>query len=299
MTSSVLLIHHAARRGHGHPANSLRALQACLAAGARVIEVDIFPLADRDFALLHGPNLEDETDGSGPVGECTANKVRALRYVYKGVETDESVGLLSHALEILGEHARPLELHLDLKAYSPLSEAILARLGAMLQPVRERVRVSSVADWAVRWLRTLDPELPVGFDPLLYLDVGARDVEDLGRPPFHPGKFGYGDDHPLASRRWGETADYLAARAEALCVQVPHGAIWYIAARLLNRTLDDGFDWIAYLHGRGSQVAAWTLDAGQPDHVAVARRLVDRGVDRIITNDAPALAEVLDARVTH
>ena len=34
---AVLLIHHSAGRGHDHPPNSLRALQTCLAAGARVI----------------------------------------------------------------------------------------------------------------------------------------------------------------------------------------------------------------------------------------------------------------------
>ncbi len=39
---------------------------------------------------------------------------------------------------------------------------------------------------------------------------------------------------------------------------------------------------------------AWTLDADQPEQVTLARRLVDAGIDRITTNDAPRLARALD-----
>jgi glycerophosphoryl diester phosphodiesterase len=69
--------------------------------------------------------------------------------------------------------------------------------------------------------------------------------------------------------------------------------IWYINAWLLGRALDEGFDWIAYLHERGAQVAAWTLDPDNPGAVALARRLAEQGVDRITTNDAPAMARTL------
>ena len=43
----------------------------------------------------------------------------------------------------------------------------------------------------------------------------------LAVPPLRQGAYGYWDDHPLAIRRWGEKADYLAARAEALWAQAP------------------------------------------------------------------------------
>jgi hypothetical protein len=77
------------------------------------------------------------------------------------------------------------------------------------------------------------------------------------------------------------------------------GATWYIDATLLARALDDGFDWIAGLHARGAGVDARTLDADRPERFALARRLVEARVDRITTNDAPALARVLDADVTY
>jgi glycerophosphoryl diester phosphodiesterase len=112
-------------------------------------------------------------------------------------------------------------------------------------------------------------------------------------PPFRHGAYGYWDDHPLASQRWGSAAEYLAARAEALLAQVPAGMIWYIHAWLLDKAFDDGFDWIAYLHAQNCPVDAWTLDARQPEHVALARRLISLGVDRITSDNASALAQVL------
>jgi len=296
--TATLLIHHAARGPHAHPPNSLGALQACLEARARVVEVDISPLADGNFVLLHGPSLEQSTNGSGPISEHTADQVRRLRLVWRGKVTGEPVGLLSDALELIRRHSPPVSLQLDLKPYVPLSDATLAALVAALEPVKERVRVNSVADWDVRRLRALDAELPLGFDPMLYLEVGPRE-EEANQPPFRLGAYGYWDDHPLASRRWGSTAHYLAARAEALWAQAPAGALWYIAANLLAQALDDGFDWIVALHRRGAQVAAWTLDAGHPEQVALARRLTVLGVDRITTNNPPALAQVLDGEIVY
>jgi glycerophosphoryl diester phosphodiesterase len=268
-------------------------LRACLEAGARVVEIDLSPTADGDFALLHGPLLEQETTGSGPIHALTAARVAGLRHVWLGNVTDVPVGLLDQALALLRDHPHPVELQLDLKPDCPLDPTPLTRLVERLRSVKDRVRVTSPGDWLVRRLRALDPDLPLGFDPLLYLDLDSEEDEGRDVPPFRQGAYGYLDDHPLASQRWGRPADYLAARAEALWLQASAVAVWYINARLLGRALDEGFDWIAYLHERGAQVAAWTLDPDNPEAVVLARRLAERGVDRITTNDAPAMARAL------
>jgi glycerophosphoryl diester phosphodiesterase len=290
-----MLIHHAANRGLIHPPNSIRGLKACLNAGARAIEVDISPLAGGDFVLLHDRLLEHATDGSGPVSGRTASQVAGLRLTWRGRITDEPVALLSQALELVASHPQPVELQLDLKPYVYLDEGILAGLAQALQAVKERVRVTSEADWALRRLRALDAELPLGFDPMLYLDVIPHQEEDqhFAPPPFRQGAYGYWDDHPLASLVWGSKADYLAARAEALWAQVPSATVWYIRASLLARVLEDGFDWIADLHQRQAKVAAWTLNADHPPDVELARQLAAAGVDRVTTDDAPALAQAL------
>jgi glycerophosphoryl diester phosphodiesterase len=289
--ASVLLIHHAANCGHG-PSGSLAGLRACLEGGARVVEVDIVPLAGGDFALLHDGQLETATDGVGNVCATTADQVRRLHYTRHGLVTAEPVGLLSQAVSLIRSRPQLQELQLDLKPHAPLTDAVLNDLLHTVAPVKDRVRVTSVADWALRRLHALDRDLSLGFDPLLYLDV-AGECHDEAPTPFRVGTYGYSDDHPLASRRWGTPADYLAARAEALWAQAPHVSAWYIRAPLLAQTHDDGFDWIAYLHARGVQVDAWTLDADQLGHTQLARRLVALGIDRITTNDAARLAAAL------
>lgn len=289
----LLLIHHMANRDHEHPPGTPLALQACLGAGARAIEIDISLLADNQFALLHGPLLEHETTGSGPIRSHTTEQVRELRHLHQGKATGVAVGLLPEAIELLRQYPGCLELQLDLKPDVYSADEVLSRLVSNLQPVKNSVRVTSPSDWALRRLRALDPDLPLGFDPLLYLEADLGEIRDPEIPPFRRGAYGYWDDHPLSSRRWGSTAEYLAARAEALYAQVPPGMIWYIHAWLLGKALDDGFDWIAYLHKYGAQVDAWTLDAHHPEQVSLARRLIAQGVDRITTNNALALAQAL------
>jgi glycerophosphoryl diester phosphodiesterase len=295
----ILLVHHSANRDHTYPAGSAPALQVCLEAGALAVEVDISLLADGQFALLHGPTLERETTGSGPVARLTSDQVRALHYVRGGEPTAVTVGLLPEAIDLLGEYPGTAELQLDLKPDVYSSDAVLSGLAASLQQVKERVRVTSPSDWALRRLHELDPSLALGFDPLLYLEIDYGKYSDPTVPPFRRGAYGYWDDHPLAKRRWGTAAEYLALRAQTLWIQAPPGATWYIDANLLAQSLDDGFDWIAELHSRGVEVDAWTLDASKPRHVALARRMAAAGIDRITTNNAPALSQVLDAATVY
>ena len=292
-----LLIHHAAKRGHNHPPSSLQAIHDCLEAGARVIEVDISPLADGDFMLFHGQHLEDGTDGSGLVAAQTTAEVSRLQDTRSGGENAEPVGMLSQAMELLLHHSQPVELQLDLKPYAPLTDSVLIALLRTIEPVKERVRVTSPADWALRRLRVLDGDLPLGFDPLLYIDAGTSVERDPQKPPFRLGEYGYWDDHQLASHRWGETKEYLAIRAEALWIQAPSDAVWYLPAQTLELTLNDSFDWIKFLHGWGAEVDVWTLNPDQSEHITVAQRLIDAGVDRITTTDAPAMAAALDTPV--
>ncbi len=260
-----------------------------------MIEVDITPLADEDFALVHNDSWEGVSDGVGRVAATTASQARELRHRWRGALTDEPISLLSQAVSLLAAAPGPGQLQLDLKPHAPLTYPVLERLLRVIAPVKERVHVTSVADWAIRGLRGLGAALALGFDPLLYLDV-ERGPDDRDTPPFRLGAYGYQDDHPLATRRWGRPADYLAARAEALWAQAPVG-LWYIRAAMLARGLDDGFDWIGWLHGRGCQVIAWTLDADKPHQLDLARQMAEAAVDRITTNDVPLLAGALGLEV--
>jgi len=291
--STPILIHHAANRGHAYAPNSLQALRHCLEAGARIVEVDITPLDGGDFALLHDMQLEKATDGSGYTFATSADQVAELHYLHQGEIADERVGLLSRALELVQDFPNLQELQLDLKPHAPMTDAVLINLLESAKTVKRQVRVTSVADWVLRQLHRLDGSLLLGFDPLLYLDVDDATTQEETTPPYRVGAYGYRDDHALASRIWGASSDYLAARAEALSVQVPAGTPFYVRASLLALAQHDGFDWIDFLHARGALAVAWTLDADDTDHVALAERLVAAGIDRITTNDAPRFAQAL------
>jgi hypothetical protein len=84
---------------------------------------------------------------------------------------------------------------------------------------------------------------------------------------------------------------------EALWLQAPRDAIWYIPAITLDHPIKDGFDWIADLHKRRAEVDAWTLNPDRPEHIAIARRLIAAGTDRITANDTLAMAAALDNAV--
>ena len=112
-------------------------------AGARFIEVDINPLADGGYALLHERFLEDETDGKGSVVAATGETVRTLRRRWQGGLTDERVATLSDAVALAAGAPTLVELQLDLKAYTPVPDVALASLGRTVGPLGRRVRVSA------------------------------------------------------------------------------------------------------------------------------------------------------------
>ena len=284
---SVTLIHHSAHCGHQSPPGSLSALQQCLAAGAAVIEIDVIPLADGSFALLHDENLANGTNGEGSTPQMKRSQVEDLYYTTHGEVTDEKVGFLAEAINLLKEYPNTRLLQLDLKPFTPLTQGVLRDFCALIDPVIERIQVTSVADWAVRSLSKFSPELALGFDPLLYLDLVDDESRPDGIPPFRVGAYNLRDDHPLSAFQWGPLGDYFAARAAALLIQVPKGCEWFIRAELLKLALDAGFDWIDFLHQTGSTVDGWTIDIDKPEHIELAQSLVEQGIDKL-TTDTPA-----------
>lgn len=291
----VTLIHHAASCDPAAPPGSMSALEKCLAAGAAVIEIDVIPLADGSFALLHDQNLDQETSGKGKASQMKRGQIEILYYQVDGKITDEKVGFLETAVDLLRESPNTQCLQLDLKPFAPLTRAVLRDFVNLLNPVIDRIKVTSVADWAVRSLAKFAPDLTLGFDPLLYLDIEEAEPRPQDIPPFRVGAYGLCDDHPLSAYRWGPLGDYFAARAGALLVQVPAGCEWYLRAEVLKMALDAGFDWIDFLHQQGSTVDGWTIDVTQPEQVQLAQRLVDHNVDQLTTDSPAQLAQQLSA----
>ncbi|MDF1520516.1 MAG: glycerophosphodiester phosphodiesterase family protein [Brevefilum sp.] len=291
----VTLIHHAANCDSKAPSNSLSAIKGCLSAGAAFVEIDVLPLADGSFALLHDPNLAEDTDGEGNAAQMTCDQIKNLHYLNDRSVTNEKIGFLEGAVDLLAQFPNTRRLQLDFKPFSPLTESTLKNFLSIIEPVMDRVQVSSVADWALRDLSNAAPELSLGFDPLLYLDLVEETPRPEKIPPFRVGAYGLLDDHPLAAIQWGSLGDYFEARAKALLVQATHAYEWYIRAEILKMALDTGFDWISFLHDHGSIVDGWTIDVSQPEQIALAQFLVDRGIDELTTDHPSELAAKLNS----
>ncbi len=286
----VTLIHHAANCGHQEPSTSLAALMCCLESGAAKIEIDVIPLGDGSFALLHDPNLEVDTDGKGNATRMKRAEIERLHYTKDGEVTAEKVGFLEGAVDLLLPHPDTKLLQLDLKPFTPLTRGVLKEFVTIIEPVKGRIQVTSVADWAVRALSRFAPDLALGYDPLLYLDKVDDEPRPDTIPPFRVGAYGLLDDHPLSAYQWGPLGDYFAARAGALFAQVPSGCEWFIRAEILKMAFDAGFNWINFLHENGSRVDGWTIDAAKPEQIQLAQFLVEHNIDELTTDTPTRLA---------
>lgn len=291
------IVHHmAALDDQSAPPNSLEAVQACLDARAAFVELDINALAADDYLLVHEFELEAETSGHGAVGSTSPAQARALVIKRRGELTDYHVPCLSEVVNLFMARGGNTRLQLDFKNVFPLpTEEPLERLIRLIEPLGERVLVSSGADWQLRKLRRLAPWLRLGFDVMYYIDWEPPDkTRDPRTFPKRRGAYGYYDDHMLALERRWSTAEYLNDRCESLMGLVPDVSAFYIEHTLLAQSLKDGFNWAEALHRRRIKLDAWTMDVTNPTAVQNVPLLLSAGVDLFTTNTPRALAKLLE-----
>ncbi len=299
------LIHHMAAldgttASSNFPPNSLEAIRACLNANAAVIEVDVTALADEDYLLVHEPSLQTETMSNGAVGECTARDARELHIRHRGQPTLYRVPLLSNVVALFQYHGGSTQLQLDFKNAIPFAnDEPLQRLAKLIEPLQDRVSVSSVADWQLRKLRELAPWLNLGFDIHFYLGWRPGSEEFAGEGyPHHKGAYGYWDDHPLATQKIWPTAGYLKNRCGFLIGLVPGARTLYISHHFLAQSLRDGFNWADELHAHNIKLDAWTMDVTNADALANLPLLLKSGVDYITTNTPLAMQKEIQTHLT-
>jgi len=281
--------------GHPAPANSLEAVKASLQAGAAFIEIDVNALAEGDYLLVHDDLLESETSGQGAVIDSTPAQIRRLFIKVDGAVTRYPAALLSDVVDQFKGYPRA-HLQLDFKNVRPLpTDEPLERLLRLVEPLGQRVIVSSGADWQLRRLRKLAPRLLLGFDVMwniAWQPAGEeRDPRDF---PRRMGAYGYYDDSILATEKHWPTADYLRDRCESVLGLVPEPSVFYLEHNLIAQSLRDGFNWAELLHAHGIRLDAWTMDVTDPVAVENVPALLASGVDLFTSNTPQAMARLLD-----
>lgn len=170
------------------PENTLASFRRAAALGCDGVEFDLHRTADGHLVVIHDPYLERTTSGRGLVRDTTLAGIRTLDAGgWKGPEfAGERVPTLA---EVVRDPAlQGLFLYVELKAGSIHYPGIEAQLAGELRALgcTGRVQVSSFDHVALKALRGLDPDLPLG---MLYagnlLDpVGM--AQAIGANALHP-----------------------------------------------------------------------------------------------------------------
>lgn len=134
---------------HPYIENTIASMTAAFAAGAGIVELDIHPTTDGQFAVFHDWTLDCRTDGSGVTREATMTALKKLDvgygYTADGGKTfpfrGKAVGLMPTLDEVLKTFAdRRFLIHI--KSNDPAEgEKLAARLAALPQ---ERLKLLMV-----------------------------------------------------------------------------------------------------------------------------------------------------------
>lgn len=153
---------------HDYLENTIASVGAAFNAGADMVEIDIHPTTDGDFAVFHDWTLDCRTNGAGVTREQTMTALRELDighgYTADGGATfpfrGKGVGLMPSLSEMLA--AFPGRAFLINVKSNDASEAdlLLAYLSALGEKGARKLAIVAAPRFAARW-RALGGEAPV------------------------------------------------------------------------------------------------------------------------------------------
>lgn len=238
------------------PENTLYGFERAVALGADVIETDVRATADGELVLFHDEGVERTTDGAGRVGWMTLAELKRLD--------------AAHRFSPDGGRSFPLR---GSGVAVPTLREVFEALPRMRFNIEPKQAAPSVAAPLCRLIREHGMA-----DRVLVASFSATTLEEFRREcPGVATSAATGEVMSfLTLQRAGLAASYSPAM-QALQVPEQAGGL-----RVLTR------DFVEAAHGRNLRVHAWTVnDEGG------MRRLVERGVDGIMTDYPDRLLKVL------
>jgi glycerophosphoryl diester phosphodiesterase len=253
LPTPLVVAHRGASRRE--PENTLPAFDAAVAVGADAVEFDVRMTADGHAVVLHDPDLDRTTDGTGPVHEVTLADLKRLRVRAAGGSGDGKpveVPTLAETLELLsGRVAIDVEIK-NLPGEPGFDPDEEVAVDATLHALEESafvgaVLVSSFNPRSIARSRELAPDVPTGLLTIEHMPV---------------------------------------ADAVAMSAGSRHGWVLPAAAAVLRA----GEPLVALAHDEGLRLGTWIVDDGP-----TARILADWGIDAIATNDPGTIVDALSA----
>jgi glycerophosphoryl diester phosphodiesterase len=260
------------RGGAAHaPENSWRAFEHAVGLGYRYMETDLHATADGVLVAFHDKTLTRVCGQDGRVRRLSHAELSAAR-----IDGTEPIPVLEELLTAWPDVRFNLDVK-DVPAIAPLPE-VLRRTNAW-----DRVCVVSFSASRLRATRrALGRPVCMAASPLGTAVVrfgGPRGRHDRTGPgrAVPPGQPSGGSRGVAPAGQYSWPLNGWLTRSGVRCVQVP--------ASMATPSF------IGRSHALGLQVHAWTVN-DQP----TMRRLLDLGVDGIMTDETVALREVLTAR---
>src|SRR5215211_1687562 len=240
------------------PENTLEAFRVAVEAGAGGLELDVHMTLDKEIVVIHDATVDRTTNGSGAVAEMTLEELRTFDAGYRFSPDG------GHTHPYRGRGVKVPTLAQVYEEFPVTSVNIDIKEA---QPGAEEAVLRVMRDAGERSLVVSDDHAVVR---------RFRKVSE-GRISTGASRLEIGAFYLLSRLR----LEWLARPAyDALQVPVDHEGITLVTPRFLEAA-----------HSRGVRMDVWTInDPGE------MRRLLDLGVDVIMTDDPGTLADLLQER---
>ncbi|MGE0789107.1 MAG: glycerophosphodiester phosphodiesterase [Sandaracinaceae bacterium] len=242
------------------PENTITAFEGAVGLGYRYIETDVHRTKDGAIVCFHDATVDRTTDGTGPVFEHTRSELERLDAGYRFTPDGRQFPFRSRGCRI-PTLEEAFAIHPELR----LNVEIKQREPAMERALWDEIDRLGVHD------RIL---VAAAHDPLM---DRFRAVRRDPRIPTSPGIRG-------VVRFWAGARSGLH-RLE----RYPFDAL-QVPARYRGLTVVDA-RFVRAAHRHGIRVHVWTVDAADEMH-----RLLDLGVDGVMTDEPERLAQVFASR---
>jgi len=175
--------HRGARRVA--PENTLPAFAAALEMGVDGIELDVHVTTDGELVVIHDFNVDQTTDGAGPVRTMSAAQVQALDAGshFSPSFAGTRIPTLDQVFDLVGDRCK---VNIEIKSADPYARDASDAVVAFIQRRRlhGQVIVSSFNPITLMKVRYLDPLIPLGLLHETEMPVFLREL--LAGPPIQP-----------------------------------------------------------------------------------------------------------------
>lgn len=251
-----------AHQGGNHlwPDNTLFAFRNAVELGVDVLEMDVHRTADGEYVVIHDDTVDRTTDGTGRVDELTLTEIQALDAAYRWPH------------------------HLDTDDHPFRGQGI--RIPTLEEVLREFPDVPMVIE-----IKPDDVDVVAGFGELLQrFDREQNTIVGSFHPPVMRAFREQFPDFATSGVEPEILTFYVMKTIFAGWVYPPPMEVFQVPERSGSiRVITPRF--VSAAHRRGINVQVWTINDAES-----MKRILDAGVDGIITDRPDLLLEVLGRR---